>query len=139
MKNSTFEKGIKKRKKVLGTKYVNSALKKTNLFNDEFQNYITKNCWDKVWNNKYLSDKQKSFNNLCILSSTDKWSEFKLHLIGSLKNGCTLSELKELFMQITLYCGVPTGNVCFKIAAEVFKEQKININKELKNRVKKFA
>jgi len=77
MKNSTFEKGIKKRKKVLGIKYVNSAIKKTNLFNDDFQNYITKNCWDKVWNNKYLSDKQKSFNNLCILSSTNKWSEFK--------------------------------------------------------------
>ena len=132
MNKKKIEKGYKKRKKVLGVKYVNQAIKDKNLFNDDFQNFITINCWDKVWNTKYINDKQRSFNTLCILAATNKWDEFKLHIEGALNNNCNLYELKELFLQITLYCGVPTGNECFKNAMKVFKKKKININKEMK-------
>ena len=127
-----FEEGNKKRKKVLGTKYVNKAIKEKNLFNADFQDFITINCWDKVWNRKYINDKQRSFNTLCILAATNKWDEFILHIEGALNNDCSLHELKDLFLQITLYCGVPTGNKCFKNAMKVFKKKKININKEMK-------
>ena len=132
MNKKQFEEGNKKRKKVLGTKYVNKAIKDKNLFNEDFQDFITINCWDKVWNRKYLTDKQRSFNTLCILAATNKWDEFKLHIEGALNNNCNLNELKELFLQITLYSGVPTGNECFKNAMKVFKKKKININKEMK-------
>ena len=132
MSKKRFEEGNKKRKKVLGTKYVNKAMKDKNLFNEDFQDFITINCWDKVWNRKYLNDKQRSFNTLSILAATNKWDEFKLHIEGALNNNCNLYELKELFLQITLYCGVPTGNECFKNAMKVFKKKKININKEMK-------
>ena len=132
MSKKKFEDGHKKRKKVLETKYVNQAVKDKNLFSEDFQDFITINCWDKVWNGKYLNDKQRSFNTLCILAATNKWDEFKLHIEGALNNKCNLYELKELFLQITLYCGVPTGNECFKIAMKVFKKKKININKVMK-------
>ena len=132
MKSSQYDNGQKKRKKVLGIKYVDKTIKNKNIFNEDFQNFITTNCWDKVWNNKLLSDKQKSFNTLCILAATNKWDEFKLHLEGALNNGCNLNELKELFLQISLYCGVPTGNQCFKLSLNLFKEKKINISKEMK-------
>lgn len=132
MKKKKIEEGYKKRKKVLGVKYVNQAIKDKNLFNDDFQNFITINCWDKVWNTKHLTDRQRSFNTLCILAATNKWDEFQLHIEGALNNNCNLYELKELFLQITLYCGVPTGNECFKNAMKVFKKKKININKEMK-------
>ena len=132
MNKKQFEEGNKKRKKVLGTEYVNKAMKDKNLFNEDFQDFITINCWDKVWNRKYLNDKQRSFNTLCILAATNKWDEFKLHIEGALNNNCNLYELKELFLQVTLYCGVPTGNECYKNAMKVFKKKKININKEMK-------
>ena len=132
MNKKKIEEGYKKRKKVLGVKYVDQAIKDKNLFNDDFQNFITINCWDKVWNSKYLTDSQRSFNTLCILAATNKWDEFQLHIEGALNNNCNLYELKELFLQITLYCGVPTGNECFKNAMKVFKKKKININKEMK-------
>ena len=80
---------------------------------------------------KTEKNKQRSFNTLCILAATNKWDEFKLHIEGALNNNCNLYELKELFLQITLYCGVPTGNECFKNAIKIFKEKKININKEI--------
>ena len=132
MNKKKIEEGYKKRKKVLGVKYVDQAIKDKNLFNDDFQNFITINCWDKVWNTKHLTDRQRSFNTLCILAATNKWDEFQLHVEGALNNNCNLYELKELFLQITLYCGVPTGNECFKNAMKVFKKKKININKEMK-------
>ena len=133
MNKKKIEEGYKKRKKVLGVKYVNQSIKDKNLFNDDFQNFITINCWNKVWNTKHLTDRQRSFNTLCILAATNKWDEFQLHIEGALNNNCNLYELKELFLQITLYCGVPTGNECFKNAMKVFKKKKININKEMKN------
>tara|TARA_Y100001958_G_C20990664_1_gene378319 strand:+ start:216 stop:620 length:405 start_codon:yes stop_codon:yes gene_type:complete len=132
MNKKKIVEGYKKRKKVLGVKYVNQSIKDKNLFNDDFQNFITINCWDKVWNTKHLTDRQRSFNTLCILAATNKWDEFQLHIEGALNNNCKLYELKELFLQITLYCGVPTGNECFKNAMKVFKKKKININKEMK-------
>ena len=132
MNKKKFEDGYNKRKKVLGTKYVNQAMKNKNLFNEDFQDFITINCWHKVWNRKFLNDKQRSFNTLCILAATNKWDEFQLHIEGALNNNCKLFELKELFLQITLYCGVPTGNECFKNAMKVFKKKKININMEMK-------
>ena len=132
MKNNQYEKGIRKRKKVLGKEYVKKTIIEKNLFNDDFQNFITINCWDRFWNNKYLSDKQKSFNTLCILASTNKWKEFKLHITGALNNGCNLQELKEVFFQITLYCGVPTGNECFRHASIVFEEKNISVKEEFK-------
>ena len=132
MDKKRFEDGYKKRKKVLGTKYVNQVMKNKNLFNEDFQDFITINCWNKVWNRKYLTDKQRSFNTLCILAATNKWEEFKLHIEGALNNNSNLYELKELFLQITLYCGVPTGNECFKNAMRVFKKKKINIYREMK-------
>ena len=85
---------------------------------------------DKVWNRKYLTDKQRSFNTLCILAATNKWDEFKLHIEGALNNNCNLNELKELFYKLHYIVG-SNHNECFKSAMQVFKE-KININKEMK-------
>ena len=57
--------------------------------------------------------------------------KFKLHLNGAINNGCNFHELKELFLQIAVYCGVPTGVECFKHAEEFFKLSDIDINKEM--------
>ena len=83
MNKKKYEQGHKKRKKVLGTRYVNQAIKDKNLFNEDFQNFITINCWDKVWNKRYITYKQKSLNTLCILASTNKLDEFKLQLANN--------------------------------------------------------
>ena len=44
-----YNKGLLKRKKVLGEQYVNKTIKKTNSFNKDFQKYITEHCWDNLW------------------------------------------------------------------------------------------
>ena len=129
-----YNKGLLKRKKVLGEQYVNKTIKKTNSFNKDFQKYITEHCWDNFWNSSRLTDKQKSFNTLCILASTNKWPEFKLHLNGAFNNGCTLNELKELFKQISLYAGIPVGVECYKHTEELLLEKNIKIKNSILNK-----
>ena len=100
----------------------------------DFQKYITEHCWDNLWNSSRLTDKQKSFNTLCILASTNKWPEFKLHLNGAFNNGCTLNELKELFKQISLYAGIPVGVECYKHTEELLLEKNIKIKNSILNK-----
>ena len=38
------------------------------------------------------------------------------------KNGLTKEEMKEIFLQVAVYCGVPAGIDSFRNAREAFKE-----------------
>jgi 4-carboxymuconolactone decarboxylase len=44
---------------------------------------------------------------------------------GAIKNGVTKEEIKEVFLQAAIYCGVPAAVESFRIAREVFQEMGI--------------
>jgi 4-carboxymuconolactone decarboxylase len=46
----------------------------------------------------------------------------KLHVKGALKNGLTKDEIKEILLQVAVYCGVPAGIDAFRNAREAFRE-----------------
>lgn len=130
MKDELYEKGLASRKKVLSSEYVDKAINKADSFNKEFQELITKYCWGEIWTKTTLTDKQRSMNNLCMLSALNKWHEFSIHFRGAIKNGCTLEELKDVLLQITVYCGVPCGVEAFRYAREIIEEDGLNVEKE---------
>ena len=130
MKDELYEKGLASRKKVLSSEYVDKAINKADSFNKEFQELITKYCWGEIWTKTTLTDKQRSMNNLCMLSALNKWHEFSIHFRGAIKNGCTLEELKDVLLQITVYCGVPCGVEAFRHAREIIEEDGLNVEKE---------
>jgi 4-carboxymuconolactone decarboxylase len=43
-----------------------------------------------------------------------------------MNNGLTTDELKEIFLQIGTYCGVPAAMDSFRVAKEVFKEMGVD-------------
>ena len=51
--------------------------------------------------------------------------ELKLHVNGALNNGLTKEEIKEIFLQVAIYCGIPASLDAFKTASGVFKERGI--------------
>ena len=130
MKDELYEKGLASRKKVLSSEYVDKAINKADSFNKEFQELITKYCWGEIWTKTTLTDKQRSMNNLCMLSALNKWHEFSIHFRGAIKNGCTLEELKDVLLQITVYCGVPCGVEAFRHARKIIEEDELNVEKE---------
>ena len=124
MASERYEKGMKIRREVLGDDYVDSAVASTDDFNREFQQMVTENAWGAIWARPGLSKKQRSLLNLGMLAALNRPEEFELHFRGALKNGCTLDELKETLLQISVYCGMPAGVASFRIARKVLAERK---------------
>jgi 4-carboxymuconolactone decarboxylase len=122
MSQERFEAGLAVRREVLGTEYVDQAIAAADSFNREFQEMTTEFCWGGTWARGVLERKTRSMLNLCMLSALNRPHEFKLHFRGALRNGCTLDELKEVLLQITVYCGVPAGVEAFRLAREVLDD-----------------
>ena len=57
-----------------------------------------------------------------MLTALNRPHELKIHVRGALNNGLTREEIKEVFLQTAIYCGVPAAIDAFRSAAEVFKE-----------------
>jgi 4-carboxymuconolactone decarboxylase len=125
MSKERFEAGLTVRREVLGAEYVDRALAGADSFNRELQELATEFCWGGTWARGVLERKTRSMLNLGMLSALNRPHEFKLHFRGALTNGCTLDELKEVLLQITVYCGIPAGVEAFRLAREVLDEQGI--------------
>ncbi|HTC18629.1 MAG TPA: carboxymuconolactone decarboxylase family protein [Stellaceae bacterium] len=118
-----FTKGLAVRREVLGAEYVDKSLADADDFMMAFQNLTTEWCWGEVWSRPGLPRKTRSMLNLAMLTALNRPAELKLHLRGALTNGVTVEEIKEIFLQTGIYCGIPAALESFKVAREVFKER----------------
>ncbi len=114
-----YEKGLAVRREVLGEDYVDRALAQTTPFTEPFQDLITRYAWGEIWTRPGLDRKVRSCMTLSMLAALGHWDEFRLHVRAALRNGLTPEEIREVLLQIAIYCGVPTANHAFKIAREV--------------------
>jgi alkylhydroperoxidase/carboxymuconolactone decarboxylase family protein YurZ len=58
-----------------------------------------------------------------MLIALNRGDEVRLHLRGAINNGVTRDQIKELFLQAAIYCGVPAANSAFHAAEEIFGEE----------------
>lgn len=117
-----FEQGLATRREVLGAEYVDASIKNATDFNIDMQELVTQYCWGDVWNRPGLERKTRSFLNLAMIAALNRPHELKLHVRGAINNGLTKDEVKEVFLQVAIYCGVPAAIDAFRVAAEVFKD-----------------
>ena len=122
MDKQTFETGLAIRKSVLGAEFVENAIKSADDFNRPLQELVTEYCWGAVWGRDGLSKQTRSLLNLAMLSALNRPHELKLHVKAAIKNGLTKDEIKEIFLQVAVYCGVPAGIDSFRIARQAFEE-----------------
>ena len=127
VRQERYELGLKIRKEVLGKEYVDRALARADDFDRDFQELVTEYCWGGTWGRGVLSKQQRSLNNLCLLSALNRPHEFKSHVRGALRNGCSLDEIKETLLQIAIYCGVPAGVEAFRLAREVLDQEGVEV------------
>jgi 4-carboxymuconolactone decarboxylase len=45
-----------------------------------------------------------------------------MHIGGALRNGVTRAEIREVLLQVAIYCGIPAGVDAFRVAKETFAE-----------------
>lgn len=122
MNRDLYEQGLKTRREVLGADYVDNAIRSADDFNRPMQDLVTQYCWGDVWNRPGLDRRTRSLLNLAMLTALNRPHELKLHVRGALNNGVTPDEMREVFMQAAIYCGVPAAIDSFRVAREVLKD-----------------
>lgn len=115
-----FKKGLEIRRAVVGAEYVDKSLANADSFNMPMQELVTEYCWGAVWGREDLPHKTRSMLNLAMISVLNRPHELKLHVAGALRNGVTKEEIREVFLQVAIYAGVPAAIDSFRIAREVF-------------------
>ena len=118
-----FAAGLKTRREVLGAEYVDKSMAAVDDFNQPFVELLNTYCWNDVWNRPGLPRQTRSMLNLAMLSALGRTHELKLHINGALNNGLTKEQIREVFMQVAIYCGVPAAVESFRCAREVFRER----------------
>lgn len=117
-----FEKGLAIRKAVVGAEYVEKSMASADDFNRPLQELVTEYCWGAVWGREDLPRKTRSMLNLAMISVLNRPHELKLHVAGALRNGVSKEEIREVFLQVAIYAGVPAAIDAFRIAREAINE-----------------
>lgn len=119
MDRQTYERGREIRTAVLGKAHVANA---GDDFSEPFSDLVTEYCWGAVWGRDGLSRKTRSMLNLAMIAVLNRPNELRTHVKGALTNGVTREEIREVFMQVAVYAGVPAAVDSFRIAREAFAE-----------------
>ncbi|HKI43327.1 MAG: carboxymuconolactone decarboxylase family protein [Mycobacterium sp.] len=122
MDRDTYERGLEIRSAVLGEQYVNKALAEADDFTRPLQDLVTEYCWGAVWGREELPRKTRSMLNLAMISALNRPNELRTHVKAALTNGVTREEIREVFLQVAVYAGMPAAVDSFRIAREVFAE-----------------
>jgi 4-carboxymuconolactone decarboxylase len=118
----TYRRGLEIRSAVLGEEYVNRALADANDFTRPLQDLVTEYCWGAVWGRDGLTRKTRSMLNLAMISVLNRPNELRTHIRAGLTNGVSRDEIREIFLQVAIYAGVPAAVDSFRIASEAFAE-----------------
>src|SRR6266481_5216454 len=118
MNDELFETGLKIRKSVLGKEFVEKSISSADDFNRPMQELVTEYCWGAVWGREELPKRTRSMLNLAMLSALNRPHELKMHIGGALRNGVTKAEIREVLLQVAIYCGIPAGVDAFRVARE---------------------
>ncbi|WP_296582064.1 carboxymuconolactone decarboxylase family protein [Xanthobacter sp.] len=119
---SLLHKGMEIRKAVLGAAHVERSMANVDEFARPLQELVTEYCWGAIWGRPGLERRTRSMLNIVMLSALNRPHELKLHVRGALTNGVTRDEIREVVLQIAIYCGVPVALETSRIAQEVFRE-----------------
>ena len=122
MNKEMFDRGLEIRKKVLGAEFVERSLSTADEFNMPMQELTTEYCWGAVWGREGLPHRTRSMLDLAMISVLNRPHELKMHIKGALKNGVAEAEVREIFLQVAIYAGIPAGVNSFRIAREAFAE-----------------
>ena len=122
MNESDYEKGMKTRREVLGDSYVENSLKNATEFTLQLQQLVTESCWGLVWSRDGLDKCTRSLVTISMLVALRASTELKTHVLGALRNGCSVQQIQEVLLHSSAYCGFPAAIEAFRAAKEVVEE-----------------
>jgi 4-carboxymuconolactone decarboxylase len=123
MSKELYDKGQQLRRQILGDQYVDAAAKNTTEFNRPFQELIAEYVWGTLWSRPGLDHRTRALINLGMLTAMGRTEEVKIYLRAAANVGVSKEDVREVFMQAAVYCGIPAALDSFRVAEAVFAEQ----------------
>jgi len=117
-----YQRGDKVRREVLGDAYVDQATKAATDFNRPFQELVTEYVWGTLWSRPGLDRRTRALINLGVLTALGRTEEIKIYLRAAPNIGVSRDDVREVFMQTAVYCGIPAALDSFRAAQQVFNE-----------------
>ena len=119
MSDEAFERGLAIRRAVLGDEHVDRAQAGTSPLDADFQRFVTEVAWGGVWARPGLDRRTRHLITLAMLAALDKHDELAMHIAATVRTGVSVDELREVFLQVAIYAGLPSANAAFAAAKRV--------------------
>jgi 4-carboxymuconolactone decarboxylase len=114
-----YQRGLKRRKKMFGSAAVEQRMNALGEFGKPLQQIINCYAYGDIWGRPGLSPKVRSLVMIGMMAASNHPAELRVHLRGALANGCTPEEIREVLLQVALYCGIPASLQAHHAALEV--------------------
>ena len=123
MNQELFDKGLQTRREVLGSDYVDNAIKNADAFSLPLQELVTQYAWGDIWTRPHFDHRTRRVLVIGTMVALGQWDEFRLHVRAALaEGGFTPDDIKEILLQQAIYCGVPAANHAVKEANAIIAE-----------------
>jgi len=118
------ERGLALRTEMFGREAVEKRMNAFGVFGDPLQHIINAYAYGDVWQRSALPLATKSLVMVGMMAAAGHANELRVHLKGALKNGCSMEQIQDVLLLLTMYCGIPAANEAHRIAADVLNEEK---------------
>ncbi len=122
MTDDKFNAGMQVRREVLGDAHVDRAEVNKTAFDADFQRFITETAWGSVWARPGLDRASRHLLTITVLAALGNEHELAMHLHATRNTGVTPEQIKEAFLHVAVYAGIPAANSAMSIAKRVFAE-----------------
>jgi 4-carboxymuconolactone decarboxylase len=118
-----YQTGLKIRKEIFGADVVEKRMQTLGEFGAPLQKFINQWAYGEIWGREALPRRMRSLLTIAMMCAANRPHELRIHLRGAVINGCTKDEIREVLLQVAIYCGIPASLDAHNIAMEVFAEQ----------------
>ena len=122
MDQEMHQTGMNIRKEIFGADVVERRMSSAGEFGAPLQKLINQYAYGEIWGREALPRKMRSLLTLGMMCAANRPHELRIHLRGAITNGCTREEIREVLLQVAIYCGIPAALDAHNIALEVFAE-----------------
>ena len=116
-----YARGMKLRKKMFGSAAVEQRMGALGDFGAPLQQIINGYAYGDILSRPGLDGRARSLVMVGMMAASNRPNELRVHLRGALANGCTPAEIREVLLQVALYCGIPASLEGHHAALEVFE------------------
>jgi alkylhydroperoxidase/carboxymuconolactone decarboxylase family protein YurZ len=117
-----FVQGDQTRRAVLGDAHVDRSYQDNDEFTGPWRQFSTEIPWGQIWSRPGLELRTRSIATVATLAAVGDLRELKLHVTGALRLGVKPEELREIFIQVAAYAGMPRGAAAIRVTREVLDE-----------------